>query len=68
MSSEFQGDDIPLTSTVGTPAFLAPEALTEEKQSFTGKVIVGKILTKYLQKYLQKCLQSNLQKYLQTIL
>ena len=38
VSNEFQGEDIRLTSTVGTPAFLAPEALHEEKQEFTGKV------------------------------
>jgi len=38
VSNEFQGDDIPLTSTVGTPAFLAPEELREENKTFTGKV------------------------------
>ena len=38
VSNEFQGDDVLLTSTVGTPAFLAPEALKDEKQQFTGKV------------------------------
>ena len=38
VSNEFQGDDIRLTNTVGTPAFQAPEALQEEKQAFTGRV------------------------------
>ena len=38
VSNEFQGDDIRLTNTVGTPAFQAPEALQDEKQAFTGKV------------------------------
>jgi len=37
VSNEFQGEDIRLTNTVGTPAFMAPEALHEEKQEFTGK-------------------------------
>jgi len=38
VSNEFEGDDIRLTNTVGTPAFQAPEALREEKQAFTGRV------------------------------
>ena len=38
VSNEFQGDDIRLTNTVGTPAFQAPEALQDEKQAFTGRV------------------------------
>jgi len=38
VSNEFEGDDIRLTNTVGTPAFQAPEALQEEKQAFTGRV------------------------------
>jgi len=40
VSNEFQGDDIRLTNTVGTPAFQAPEALQDEKQAFTGRVSV----------------------------
>jgi len=38
VSNEFQGEDIRLTNTVGTPAFQAPEALQDEKQAFTGRV------------------------------
>ena len=38
VSNEFQGEDIRLTSSVGTPAFMAPESLKEEKLEFTGKV------------------------------
>jgi len=38
VSNEFQGEDIRLTNTVGTPAFQAPEALQEEKRAFTGRV------------------------------
>lgn len=38
VSNEFQGNDLELTNTVGTPAFLAPEALRGEKHTFAGKV------------------------------
>jgi len=38
VSNEFQGEDLALTNTVGTPAFLAPEALKGDKQTFAGKV------------------------------
>lgn len=37
VSNEFQGNDLELTNTVGTPAFLAPEALRGEKHTFAGK-------------------------------
>ena len=38
MSDQFQGEDVVLTNTVGTPAFMAPESLGDEKEQFTGKV------------------------------
>lgn len=36
--NEFHGSDAFLSSTVGTPAFTAPEALGEQRASFSGKV------------------------------
>lgn len=38
VSNQFEGTDALLSSTVGTPAFLAPEALTETRENFSGKV------------------------------
>lgn len=38
VSNQFEGTDALLTSTVGTPAFLAPEALSENRINFSGKV------------------------------
>lgn len=38
VSNQFEGSDALLTSTVGTPAFLAPEALSESRTNFSGKV------------------------------
>lgn len=38
VSNQFEGADALLTSTVGTPAFLAPEALSETRTNFSGKV------------------------------
>lgn len=38
VSNQFEGADALLSSTVGTPAFLAPEALTETRENFSGKV------------------------------
>ena len=38
VSDQFQGEDVLLTNTVGTPAFMAPESLGDEKEQFTGKV------------------------------
>ena len=38
VSNEFEGGDALLTNSVGTPAFLAPEAVREVKQQFHGKV------------------------------
>lgn len=38
VSNQFEGADALLTSTVGTPAFLAPEALSENRVNFSGKV------------------------------
>ena len=39
VSNQFEGADALLTSTVGTPAFLAPEALSETRKNFSGKVL-----------------------------
>lgn len=38
VSNEFEGSDALLSSTAGTPAFMAPEMMTEQEQSFSGKV------------------------------
>lgn len=38
VSNEFEGPDALLSSTAGTPAFMAPEMMTENEQSFSGKV------------------------------
>lgn len=38
--NEFNGSDAFLSSTAGTPAFTAPEALGDNKSSFSGKVII----------------------------
>uniref|UniRef100_A0A673BD60 calcium/calmodulin-dependent protein kinase n=1 Tax=Sphaeramia orbicularis TaxID=375764 RepID=A0A673BD60_9TELE len=39
VSNQFEGSDALLTSTVGTPAFLAPEALSETRKNFSGKAL-----------------------------
>lgn len=38
VSKEFEGTDALLSCTAGTPAFMAPEMMTEHEQSFGGKV------------------------------
>lgn len=38
MSNEFEGEDMEVRSTVGTPAFVSPEALVEGSGKFGGKV------------------------------
>lgn len=38
VSNEFEGNDALLSSTAGTPAFMAPETLTDHDESFSGKV------------------------------
>ena len=38
MSNEFKGSDALLSNTVGTPAFMAPESLSETRKIFSGKV------------------------------
>lgn len=43
VSNEFEGSDAQLCSTAGTPAFLAPEAISHTGKSFSGKV--GSLLT-----------------------
>ncbi|XP_028275226.1 calcium/calmodulin-dependent protein kinase kinase 1b isoform X2 [Parambassis ranga] len=39
VSNEFEGTDALLSSTAGTPAFMAPETMTEHEQSFSGKAL-----------------------------
>ncbi|XP_029565451.1 calcium/calmodulin-dependent protein kinase kinase 2 isoform X2 [Salmo trutta] len=39
VSNQFEGEDALLTSTVGTPAFLAPETLSETRKNFSGKAL-----------------------------
>lgn len=39
VSNEFKGADALLTNTVGTPAFMAPETLSETRKIFSGKVL-----------------------------
>lgn len=38
VSNQFEGNDALLSSTAGTPAFMAPETLSEARKSFSGKV------------------------------
>ncbi|KAM9734097.1 calcium/calmodulin-dependent protein kinase kinase 1b isoform 1-T1 [Menidia menidia] len=39
VSNEFEGTDAMLSSTAGTPAFMAPEMMSEDQQSFSGKAV-----------------------------
>ncbi|KAA8594170.1 hypothetical protein FQN60_005004 [Etheostoma spectabile] len=39
VSNEFEGTDAMLSGTAGTPAFMAPEMMTEYEQSFSGKAL-----------------------------
>ncbi|XP_041796495.1 calcium/calmodulin-dependent protein kinase kinase 1b isoform X1 [Chelmon rostratus] len=39
VSNTFEGADALLSSTAGTPAFMAPEMMTEHEQSFSGKAL-----------------------------
>uniref|UniRef100_A0ABM5F2H9 Calcium/calmodulin-dependent protein kinase kinase 2 isoform X2 n=1 Tax=Pogona vitticeps TaxID=103695 RepID=A0ABM5F2H9_9SAUR len=39
VSNEFKGTDALLTNTVGTPAFMAPETLSETRKIFSGKAV-----------------------------
>ncbi|KAG7243108.1 hypothetical protein INR49_016483, partial [Caranx melampygus] len=39
VSNEFEGTDALLSSTAGTPAFMAPEMMTEQEQRFSGKAL-----------------------------
>uniref|UniRef100_A0A4W6DRD1 calcium/calmodulin-dependent protein kinase n=1 Tax=Lates calcarifer TaxID=8187 RepID=A0A4W6DRD1_LATCA len=39
VSNEFEGTDALLSSTAGTPAFMAPETMTEHEQRFSGKAL-----------------------------
>ncbi|XP_063002463.1 calcium/calmodulin-dependent protein kinase kinase 1 [Elgaria multicarinata webbii] len=39
VSNQFEGNDAQLSSTAGTPAFMAPEAISESGKSFSGKAL-----------------------------
>ncbi|XP_029373684.1 calcium/calmodulin-dependent protein kinase kinase 1b [Echeneis naucrates] len=39
VSNEFEGTDALLSSTAGTPAFMAPEMMTEHEHSFSGRAL-----------------------------
>ncbi|XP_071094192.1 calcium/calmodulin-dependent protein kinase kinase 1-like isoform X2 [Haliotis cracherodii] len=39
VSNEFSGGDAFLTNTAGTPAFMAPETLKEEREKYSGKAL-----------------------------
>ncbi|XP_034143013.1 calcium/calmodulin-dependent protein kinase kinase 1b isoform X2 [Esox lucius] len=39
VSNQFEGSDALLFSSAGTPAFMAPEMMTDHEQSFTGKAL-----------------------------
>ncbi|XP_072909939.1 calcium/calmodulin-dependent protein kinase kinase 1 isoform X1 [Hemitrygon akajei] len=39
VSNQFEGSDALLSSTAGTPAFMAPEMLSESRKSFHGKAV-----------------------------
>ncbi|MEQ2165274.1 hypothetical protein GOODEAATRI_015192 [Goodea atripinnis] len=39
VSNEFEGPDALLSGTAGTPAFMAPEMMSEHQQSFSGKAL-----------------------------
>ncbi|KAM9384797.1 calcium/calmodulin-dependent protein kinase kinase 1 isoform 2-T3 [Pholidichthys leucotaenia] len=39
VSNQFEGNDALLSSTAGTPAFMAPETLSDKHKSFSGKAL-----------------------------
>ncbi|KAM8898842.1 calcium/calmodulin-dependent protein kinase kinase 1 isoform 2-T2 [Spinachia spinachia] len=39
VSNQFEGNDAMLSSTAGTPAFMAPETLSDARRSFSGKAL-----------------------------
>uniref|UniRef100_A0AAR2LGJ5 Protein kinase domain-containing protein n=1 Tax=Pygocentrus nattereri TaxID=42514 RepID=A0AAR2LGJ5_PYGNA len=39
VSNEFEGSDALLSNSAGTPAFMAPETLTDQEQRFSGKAL-----------------------------
>ncbi|NXE87274.1 KKCC1 kinase, partial [Menura novaehollandiae] len=39
VSNQFEGNDAQLSSTAGTPAFMAPEAISQTRKSFSGKAL-----------------------------
>ncbi|KAI5615548.1 calcium/calmodulin-dependent protein kinase kinase 1 isoform X2, partial [Silurus asotus] len=39
VSNQFEGNDAMLSSTAGTPAFMAPETLSDNRKSFSGKAL-----------------------------
>uniref|UniRef100_A0A8C5DTA2 calcium/calmodulin-dependent protein kinase n=1 Tax=Gouania willdenowi TaxID=441366 RepID=A0A8C5DTA2_GOUWI len=39
VSNQFEGNDALLSGTAGTPAFMAPETLSDQRKSFSGKAL-----------------------------
>ncbi|KAG8122784.1 hypothetical protein E2320_018223, partial [Naja naja] len=39
VSNQFEGSDAQLSSTAGTPAFMAPETISDSGKSFSGKAL-----------------------------
>lgn len=48
VSNEFEGADALLSSSAGTPAFMAPETMSEQQQSFSGKVRRSSFISLFL--------------------
>uniref|UniRef100_A0A8B9LJZ7 non-specific serine/threonine protein kinase n=1 Tax=Astyanax mexicanus TaxID=7994 RepID=A0A8B9LJZ7_ASTMX len=43
VSNQFEGNDALLSSTAGTPAFMAPETLSDNRKSFSGKIEISSL-------------------------
>ena len=59
VSNEFKGADALLTNTVGTPAFMAPETLSETRKIFSGKVFKSNLRFFLLNIPCTRCLLQN---------
>ncbi len=47
VSDQFQGADALLTNTAGTPAFMAPETIKDDREEFLGKVRSREFVLKF---------------------